>query len=105
MPEDDLIPLGHHPLETCARFGKMNAVKFHLERLHTFLWWNREHFASFKHDRTSDPDNSERELGFLDDTIQRGYEHLARLTELLRAGFQPTTGKQPSDEPPTPPAR
>jgi hypothetical protein len=72
----------------------MNPVDFHLERLYTFLRWNQEHFASFKHNRESDPENAERELAFLDDTIERGYEHLARLTELLRAGYQPTIEDQ-----------
>lgn len=81
---------GDHPLETCARFSKMNAIDFHLERLDTFLRWNREHFATFEKCRESDPDNAERELEFLKDTVEQGYEHLARLTELLRAGYQPT---------------
>ena len=90
MPHTPILPPGKHPLETCAKFGKMNPVDFHLERLYTFLRWNREHFASFKQDRESDSKNAERELGFLDDTIEQGYEHLERLTELLHAGFQPT---------------
>lgn len=92
--EHNFVPPGNHPLETCARFNKMNPVDFHLEQLGTFLRWNREHFASFKHDRESDPDNAERELAFLDDTIERGYEHLERLSELLRAGFRATPGNK-----------
>lgn len=76
----------------------MNPVDFHLERLYTFLRWNREHFASFTRDRESDPENAERELACLDDTIERGYEHLARLTALLQAGYQPTrTDESPED--------
>jgi hypothetical protein len=88
------LPIGEHPLETCARFAKMNPVDFHLERLSTFLRWNREHFASFKRDRESKPENAEREVAFLDDTIEKGHEHLARLAELLRAGYEPTRGEQ-----------
>jgi hypothetical protein len=68
----------------------MNPVDFHLEQLYMYLRWNREHFASFTHDRESHPENADRELTFLGDTIERGYEHFARLTELLRAGYQPT---------------
>ena len=83
-------PPGEHPLEGCAKFAKMNPVDFHLERLYTFLRWNREHFASFKHHRESKPQNVESELGFLDDTIEQGYKHLERLTELLQAGYVPS---------------
>ena len=42
MSSQSFLPPGHHPLETCAKFGKMNPVDFHLERLDTFLLWNRE---------------------------------------------------------------
>ena len=92
MSSKSFLPPGHHPLDQAS--GTKDPVDYHLERLYAHLRWSREHFASFKHDRETDPGNAERELAFLDDTIERGYEHLARLTELLNAGYQPTLEDQ-----------
>jgi hypothetical protein len=99
MPENMPVPPGQHRLETCATFRRMSPIDFHLERLYCFLRWNREHYASFVKDRQSDPDNAERELDFLGDTIEQGYEHILRLTELVRAGFQGTCGEQEPEGP------
>jgi len=88
MSPESFLPPGQHPLDQAS--GTKAPVDYQLERLCTYLRWNLEHFASFQHDRESDPENAERELAYLEDTIERGYEHLRRLTELLRAGYQPT---------------
>ena len=89
MPSEPFLPPGHHPRDQ-ARPTKP-PVDFHLERLRTYLSWNREHFASFKAYRESRPLDAENELGFLDDTIEKSYEHYLRLVELLEAGYLPSS--------------
>ncbi|MCA9068156.1 MAG: hypothetical protein KDA84_04500 [Planctomycetaceae bacterium] len=65
-------------------------MEFHLERLFTHMNWNREHLTSFKQYRHSDSEKADREIDHLDDSLDRGYNHLVRFVELLRAGYQPS---------------
>lgn len=64
-----------------------DAVGFALDRALTYLHWIEEHRTSFEAARASDAEQAERELGHLADATGEARKHLARLAELLLAGY------------------
>lgn len=89
MSSEAFLPPGNHPRDQAH--PTKAPVDYQLERLLTYLRWTREHIASFKAYRESRPEDAEKELGFLDDSIEKSYEHYLRLIELLDAGYQPSS--------------
>ena len=94
MSSKQFRPPGQHPLDQAC--GKLPPADYHLERLSTYMRWNLEHYSSFLHDRETNPDNADRELGHLGDSVERGHEHLVRLLELIAAGFLPSRSDEDS---------
>jgi len=80
-----VIPPGDSPLD-CAN-NDIDAVAFALDRVRTYLHWIDEHRASFEMMRKSDPSVAEKELGNLAHATAEGRLHMARLVELLLAGY------------------
>ena len=56
-----------------------------LERLGTYLAWNSEHLASFKAFHTSRNEAADQELAYLENTVEKSYEHYLKLVELLNS--------------------
>lgn len=67
--------------------GDIDAVAFALDRARTHLHWCEEHRAGFEAARATDPDAAERELLNLAHSTQEARRHMARLAELLLAGY------------------
>ena len=58
-----------------------------LDRARTYVHWIEEHWASFEAARESDPQAAERVLANLAHSTREARLHLARLVELLLAGY------------------
>jgi hypothetical protein len=65
-------------------------VDFEIEELLGDVRWSLEYFASFKNDRSTDPNLAEDNLRYLDDSLNKTYKNLKWLEVLLRAGCQAT---------------
>ena len=85
MGTDKVLPPGESP-DDCAS-KEIDAVAFALDRVRTYLVWIDEHRSSFKAARTSDPETAESELGNLAHSTQEARKHMARLVELVLAGY------------------
>jgi hypothetical protein len=88
MSSRKYLPAGDHPLDQAS--GKLPPVDYQLDRIFTYLRWNREHFATFMASRDTRPEDAERELHHLDDSIENGYAHFLRIVELLQTGHLPS---------------
>lgn len=85
MSSDRVVPPGESPIDPVVK--DIDAVAFALDRVRTYLAWIDEHRASFEVARSSDPEAAERELGNLAHATQEARMHMARLVELLLAGY------------------
>lgn len=85
MGAHDVTPPGASPIDPRAK--DIDPVAFALERVQTFLAWIEEHRASFEAARGSDPETAERELRYLAHSTDETKKHMARLVELLLAGY------------------
>lgn len=92
MDNREILPPGQHPFDPSVQ--DIDPIGFALSRLQTFLLWIDEHRASFEQLRNTDPASAERELRYLADATQQASTHLARLTELLLAGYTIDPGKR-----------
>jgi hypothetical protein len=80
-----VIPPGESPIDPAVK--DIDPVAFALDRARTYLHWIEEHRSSFEVARESDPDVAARELGYLAHSTQEARIHMARLVELLLAGY------------------
>jgi hypothetical protein len=85
MATDNVTPPGESPIDPCVK--DIDPVAFALERVHTLLAWIEEHRAGFEAARGSDPETAERELRYLAQSTDEARKHMARLVELLLAGY------------------
>ena len=85
MNNEKVLPPGESPHDSAVK--DIDAVAFALDRVRTFLAWIDEHRASFEVARGSDAETAERELRYLDHSTQEARRHMARLVELLLAGY------------------
>lgn len=85
MDRSNVIPPGESPNDSSVK--DIDAVAFALDRVRTYLFWIDEHRASFEAARESDREEAERELGMLARSTQEARRHMARLVELLMAGY------------------
>lgn len=85
MERDKVLPPGKSPNDPAAT--DIDPVAFALDRARVYLHWCEEHRASFEAARFSDPEIAERELGNLAHSIQEARKYMARLVELLLAGY------------------
>lgn len=92
MPIDDVAPPGESPLD--PKLKDIDPLAFALERVHTMLVWIDEHRSSFEAARTSNPEQAERELGFLADATQQARNHHNRAVELILSGYVIDRGKR-----------
>jgi hypothetical protein len=85
MNSDKVVPPGESPNDPAVK--DIDAVAFALDRVRTYLVWIDEHRASFEATRHSNPDTAERELLNLAHSTEEAQIHMARLVELLLAGY------------------
>jgi hypothetical protein len=85
MANVKVIPPGESPMDPAVK--DIDAVAFALDRVRTYLVWIDEHRASFEAARTSDPETAESELGNLAHATEEARKHMARLVELMLAGY------------------
>ena len=85
MNSDKVVPPGESPIDPYVK--DIDAVAFALNKVRCYLVWIDEHRASFEAARASDPDKAERELGNLTHATEEARKHMARLVELLLAGY------------------
>lgn len=90
---------------------EIDPVAFALDGVRSNLLWIEEYRATFEDARTSDPETARQELVYLAHSTQKALKHMARLVELLLAGYNIDPSKRlPSDlarlaEPDTAPDR
>jgi len=80
-----VVPPGESP-DDCA-VKDIDAVAFALDRVRTYLVWIDEHRSSFEAARASNPTTAESELSNLAHSTQEARRHMARLVELILAGY------------------
>jgi hypothetical protein len=85
MIKSDVKPPGEDPRDPGIK--DIDALAFALDRARTYLWWIEEERASFEAARTSDPAMAEIELLKLADSTEQAQKYMARLVELLLAGY------------------
>ena len=85
MEANRVIPPGESPLDPSVE--DIDPLAFALDRVLTYLAWIDEHRASFEAARASHPQTAERELGNLAHSTDEARKHMARLVELLLAGY------------------
>jgi hypothetical protein len=85
MSEEKTKPPGEHPLDPYIK--DIDPVAFALNKVYLLLRWIEDHRASFEAYRASDPQSAERELEYLADATHQATQHIARLKELLLAGY------------------
>jgi hypothetical protein len=86
MNSDSVLPPGESPLDPATK--DIDAIAYALDRVHEYLFWIEEHRSSLEAAISSDPENAERELGFLADSTDRARKHFGRLLELILAGYR-----------------
>lgn len=85
MDRGSVLPPGESPIDAAVK--DIDPVAFALDRVRTYLDWIEEHRASFEVARESDPETAEQELGYLAHSTREARRHMARLVELLLAGY------------------
>lgn len=85
MDADKVAPPGQSPIDPFVK--DIDPVAFALNRTRTLLAWIDEHRASFEAARGSDPETAERELRYLAQSTEDARKYMARLVELLLAGY------------------
>lgn len=85
MDRSSVTPPGESPIDPAVK--DIDPVAFALDRARTYLHWIEEHRASFEAARESDPKAAERELDNLAHSTHEARLYLARLVELLLAGY------------------
>jgi hypothetical protein len=85
VDRSSVTPPGESPIDPAVK--DIDPIAFALDRARTYLHWIEEHRASFEAARESDPETAERELGNLAHSTQEARLHMARLVELLLAGY------------------
>jgi hypothetical protein len=85
MDPHKVAPPGKSPIDPYVK--DIDPVAFALAKVHAYLAWIEEHRASFEAYRDSDPESAERELGYLAHSTEEARKHMARLMELLLAGY------------------
>jgi hypothetical protein len=92
MNTDKVFPPGESADDCSVK--DIDAVAFALDRVRTFLAWIDEHRASFEAARGSDPNTAESELRNLAHATQEARRHMARLVELILAGYTIDSAKR-----------
>jgi uncharacterized protein (DUF1778 family) len=92
VDRSSVTPPGESPIDPAVK--DIDPVAFALDRARTYLHWIDEHRASFEAARGSDPETAERELGYLAHSTQEARGHIARLVELLLAGYTIDSSKR-----------
>jgi hypothetical protein len=85
VDRSSVTPPGEGPSDPAVK--DIDPVAFALDRARTYLHWVEEHRASFEAARATDPETAERELSNLAHSTQEARKHMARLVELLLAGY------------------
>src|SRR5262245_26802281 len=85
MGNSKVLPPGDGPDDPAVK--DIDAVAFALNKVRTYLVWIDEHRASFEAARNSDPKTAESELLNLAHSTQEARKHMARLVELMLAGY------------------
>lgn len=85
IDRNNIPPPGFAPTDPADK--SLDSIAFALDRVRVYLIWIEEHRASFEADRHTDPENAERELGFLQHSTASAREYMGRLLELLLAGY------------------
>lgn len=80
-----VAPPGDSPDDPAVK--DIDAVAFALDRARTYLNWVEEHRACFEAAPATDSDTAEGEFGYLASSVQDARRHMARLVELLLAGY------------------
>ncbi len=85
MNSDKVLPPGDGPDDPYVK--DIDAVAFALNKVRTYLIWIDEHRASFEAARATNPEIAERELANLTHSTEEARKHVARLVELMLAGY------------------
>jgi hypothetical protein len=81
----EVVPPGQHPSDPYKT--DIDPIGFALNRVQTELMWIGEHWCSFTKLRESDPNEADKELGNLRQSLEEAVLHMQRLTELVVAGY------------------
>jgi hypothetical protein len=92
MNSNAILPPGKGPNDPVAK--NIDSVAFALNQVAVYLFWIEEHRSSFEAKRNTDPEDAERELGFLAGSTFEAIKHCHRLMELMLAGYHIDADKQ-----------
>ena len=91
-----VLPPGSHPCDPYK--SEIDAVAFALDRLHAHLNWITEHHSGLLAARGTDNEVADRELAYLGQSTEEATKHVARLIELLLAGYAIDPNKNMPDD-------
>ena len=80
-----VMPPGESDIDPAVK--DIDPIAYAMDRVRTYLAWIDEHRASFELYRESDLEAAERELRNLSYCTRDARAHMARLVELLLAGY------------------
>jgi hypothetical protein len=92
IDKNNVLPPGEGPQDPANK--SIDPLACALDRVRVYLIWIEEHRASYEACLSSDPENAERELGFLRAATTDARRYMGRLLELVLAGYCIDPSKQ-----------